>query len=65
MGIRIRMAWALPDQFPDPLVSGMDPDPYLETGSFPYLIKMLSGLKQMLAKQILTQMFSKKINFED
>jgi hypothetical protein len=52
------MFLGLPD--PDPLIRGMDqaPDP------FPFLIKVLSGLKQCLENKILTQNFSKKLNFK-
>jgi hypothetical protein len=39
--IRIHMYLGLPN--PDPLVRGRDPDP--APGSFPFLIKVMSGLK--------------------
>ncbi len=55
LGIRIRIFLGLQD--PDPLVRGTDPDPSL------LLIKVLSGLKYCLQNKILTQNFSKKLNF--
>jgi hypothetical protein len=43
---------------PDPLVGGKDPDPY------PYLShKGVEQTEIMLANRILTQNFSKKLNF--
>jgi hypothetical protein len=33
------------------------------SGSFPFLINVLSGLKEGMQKKILTQNFSKKLNF--
>ncbi len=62
LGIRIRsirMFLGLPD--PDPLVIGVDPDPSLS----PFLINVLSGLKECLQYNILIQNFSKKFNFLD
>jgi hypothetical protein len=50
LGIRIRMFLGLPD--PNPLVRGMDPAPDLSL----FLIQVFSGL-------ILTQNFSKQLNF--
>jgi hypothetical protein len=52
---RIRMFLGLPDLDPDPLVRGTDP-------SF-FTLKVLSGLKSCLQNKILTQDFSKKLNF--
>jgi hypothetical protein len=49
---RIHIFLGLPD--PDPLVRGMDPDkasdPDPNTNSFPFLIKVLSGLEKCMQK---------------
>jgi hypothetical protein len=60
LGIRIRrilMFVGLPD--PDPFVRGPDPDPS------PFLIDVLSGLKECLQNRILTQNFRKKYKILD
>ncbi len=54
LGIRIRMFLGLPD--PDRLVKRYGSGP--GSGSFPFLINVLSGLKQCLQNKILTQNYS-------
>jgi hypothetical protein len=54
-GIWICMFLGLPN--PDPLVRGIDPDPFLING--------LSGLQYCMQNKILTKDFSKKLNFLD
>jgi hypothetical protein len=48
---RIRIFLSLPD--PDPLVRGTDPDPY------PFLINVLSGLKQCLQNKMFHKILAK------
>jgi hypothetical protein len=49
-----------PKPDPDPLVRGTDPDP----DPSPFLINVLSGLKQCLQNKILTQNFNQKFHHE-
>jgi hypothetical protein len=56
------MFLGLPDPEPDPLVKGMDPAP--DPAPSLILIKVLNVLKDSLLNKILTQNFSKKLNFK-
>jgi hypothetical protein len=60
-----------PDPEPDPHVFGTPGSGSIcqrcgsGSGSFPFLINVLSGLKKCLQNKILTQCFSTKLNFLD